>query len=186
MKLALQLLRLAGFSALSAACILAHRPGPLPQVPASRSSGKATDLTDSLKQAAIKGSGLVEVSQDEINRHLQRELQLGPSARAWLSASLPLVELQQQRLSLHFQWNLAGLRRTARIDLSVARRSQFFEIEVLGGALGRLRLSRGLLKPLQPALGQLHAALQPEIQALFQMNDIRIAQGKLVLDPHIP
>jgi hypothetical protein len=42
------------------------------------------------------------------------------------------------------------------------------------------------MRPLRPALISLSAVLKEEIQALFQMNQVRIAEGKLSLDPRFP
>ena len=186
MKFLRQLLLLTGFSALSAALILAHLPAALPALPSG--GGKAVEITDALKQAAIKGSGILEISQDEINRHLHREWKpsAAPKTPSWLQTTAPRVELTPKQCRLHLAWNLGSLERTACIDLDVQRLNQAFRIEVLGGAYGRLPVPRGLLRPLLPALSQLRANFDPEIQALFQMNDIRIAQGKVVLDPRIP
>ena len=43
-----------------------------------------------------------------------------------------------------------------------------------------------MMRLLHPSLEALAKALDPEIRALFQMNQITIAKGKLVLDPRFP
>jgi hypothetical protein len=186
LKFLLQVLRLAGFSALCAAVILAHTPAALPELP-TKGNAKAVELTDSLKQAAIKGTGVLEIGQDELNRHLQRELQVKPAAtQAWSQTQQPRIELLPGRCRVHLHWQLGPLNRTAAIDLAVSRLAHAYRIEVLGGAYGKLELPRALMRPLQPVLEQLRQSLQPEIAALFQMHGIEIARGKLILDPHIP
>ena len=42
---------------------------------------------------------------------------------------------------------------------------------------------RGALATLVPGLRNLCGAMEEEIHAIFQMNQIRIEQGRLVLDP---
>ena len=54
------------------------------------------------------------------------------------------------------------------------------------GSYGHLTLPRGMMRPLAPALDRVAAALKPEIDALFQMNQVKLLQDKLVLDPRFP
>jgi hypothetical protein len=54
------------------------------------------------------------------------------------------------------------------------------------GAYGHLHMPRGMMRPLYPSLKALAEALDPEIRALFLMNQITIARDKLVLDPRFP
>jgi hypothetical protein len=59
-------------------------------------------------------------------------------------------------------------------------------VQLVGGRYGQLEVPRGLLRPLQPLLRQLGSVFAEEIGALFQMNQVRVAQGRLVLDPRFP
>lgn len=174
-------------SALAGAAWVAHRPRLLRMVTA-KDHAKAVDMTDEIKQAVIKGSAEIEISETEINRHLARVL----SARM-----APAFEKSVRFEKLHFDldpgvahatlaWDIAGQRQTATVDLAVTHLDQVFRVEVVGGAYGHLQLPRGLMRPLRPALISLSAVLKEEIQALFQMNQVRIAEGKLSLDPRFP
>ena len=84
---------------------------------------------------------------------------------------------------MHIAWRVAGHRSTATFDFGLKRLDKVFRIEVLGGSYGHLQVPRGFLRPVMPALKSLAIVLEQEIQALFQMNQVRVADGKLVLDP---
>ncbi len=65
----------------------------------------------------------------------------------------------------------------------MTRDKETFVVEPRGGSLGRLAVSRGVLATLVPGVRNLCAALQEEIHAVFQMNQIRFEKNKVVLDP---
>lgn len=175
-------------SALSGAAWVAHRPAILPPLPEPRHEGRHRDLVDEMKQASIKGAGVLEVSQAEINRHLARVLaaSLHESLGGRVKMEAVRVDLQDELAHVIVVWNVLGHRSTVTVDLAVKRLEKVFRIEVAGGAYGHLPVPRGMLRPLAPVLRGLGEALSPEIQALFQMNQVNIARGKLLLDPRFP
>jgi hypothetical protein len=186
-KFLLNLLLMTALSALAGAAWVAHRPRALPTV-ILKDHGKAVDMTDEIKQAVIKGSAEIEISETEINRHLEKVL------TARMAASL---EKSVRFEKLHFDfdpgiahatlvWDIAGQRQTATMDLAITHLDKVFRVEVIGGAYGHLQVPRGLMRPLRPALISLSTVLKEEVQALFQMNQVRIAEGKLLLDPRFP
>lgn len=187
-KFLLHLCLLVALSALAGAAWVAHRPGTLPPLEPPRPGARQRELVDDLKQAAIKRSAVFEISEAEINRHLAKVLtarMLKQSGRLVQFERLA-VELEPEKARIILVWNLRGHLSTAEVDLQIQRREQVFRAEVTGGAYGHLRVPHGLLRPLNPALEKLADTLQDEIQALFQMNQIQIAQDKLVLDPRFP
>ena len=176
-------------SALAGAAWVAHRPAPVKAQPDVVKAGvKPRDIMDELKQAAIKGSGMVEINEGELNRHLGRVLtaRVTPSLGGWVKFDRLHVDLEPEVAHVTMMWDLHGHRSTATVDLKVERREKVFRIEVIGGAYGHLAVPRGFLRPLVPALRGLSEALHEEIQALFQMNEVTVAQNKLVLDPRYP
>jgi hypothetical protein len=175
-------------SALSGAAWVAHRPASIPLLPEPRHEGRQRDLVDDMKQASIKGAGVLEVSQAEVNRHLARVLaaSLHESLGGRVKIEAVQVELQNELAHVIIIWNVLGHRSTVTVDLEVKRLEKVFRIEVAGGAYGHLPVPRGMLRPLAPVLRGLGEALRPEIQALFQMNQVNIARGKLLLDPRFP
>ena len=186
-KFLLNLLLTTTLSALAGAAWVAHRPHPMPEI-VTKEAGKATDLIDEIKQATIKGSAELELSEAEVNRHLEKVL----TAKMAKTLS-PYVYFEKLHLDLDpgiahatLAWSISGQRRTATVDMTVTHLEKVFRIEVVGGAYGHLSVPRGLLRPMSPALISLSAALKEEIQALFQMNQVRIAEGKLSLDPRFP
>ncbi len=175
-------------SALAGAAWVAHRPAPVPVPVVPKAGAKPRDLVDDLKQAAIKGSGIVEISEGELNRHLGRVLtaQVQPPLSDWAKFEVLHVDLEPDVANVTLVWDVKGHRSTATVALKVVRLEKVFRVEVVGGAYGHLPVPRGLLRPLAPALRGLSDVLNDEIQALFQMNEVAIAQNKLVLDPHFP
>ncbi|MBV6497949.1 MAG: hypothetical protein CJBNEKGG_00163 [Prosthecobacter sp.] len=182
------LILMTALSALSGAAWVAHRPAPIPSLPEARPEGRQRDLVDDLKQASIKGAGILEVSQAEINRHLARVLtaRTDESLGSRVKLEAVRVELLEDLAKVTVVWNVLGHRSTVTLDLAVNRLEKVFRIEVVGGAYGHLPVPRGMLRPLAPVLRGLGEALRPEIQALFQMNQVTIAPGKLLLDPRFP
>ena len=188
MKFLINLLLLITLSALAGAAWVAHRPVTLPSGEAVKGGGKNRDPVDDLKQAAIKGAGVIVISETEVNRHLEKELRArrqGPLARRVQFENLHL-DLEPEVAHATLAWNVSGHRNTATVDLCVVRLEKNFRIEIVGGAYGHLKVPRGLLRPLAPVLQSLSEALQEEIHALFQMNQVRVAEHKLVLDPRFP
>lgn len=182
------LILMTALSALSGAAWVAHRPASIPTLPPARSEGRQRDLVDDLKQASIKGAGVLEVSEAEVNRHLARVLdgRTDKSLGGRVKLEAVRVGLLEDLAQVIVVWNVLGHRSTVTLDLAVSRLEKVFRIEVVGGAYGHLTVPRGMLRPLAPVLRGLGDALQPEILALFQMNQVTIAQGKLLLDPRFP
>ncbi|MFM2165670.1 MAG: hypothetical protein RIS79_41 [Verrucomicrobiota bacterium] len=179
-----QILRLVLLSALGGASWVAHRPEPLPEAAPLLEKGKAPDLLDDLRQAAIKRAGLYEVKEADLNRYLTAVLpgRLGSTIESWMKVVDARADLEPGKARIILVWNIYGHQRTASVDLVVQRVGEHFHVEVLGGALGHLRLPRGVIRPLEPALRVVAGALDPEIRALFQMTQITVAKDKLVLD----
>lgn len=184
-KFLLHLILLGALSALTGAAWVAHRPAELPSPAPTKEGARTPDLADELKQAVIKGNGVVEITEDELNRHLKKVLtgQMASPLNDWVKWETLALRFKPGVAQLHLGWLIGEHRSTVTLDLGVVRLDKVFRIEVLGGAYGHLQVPRGLLRPVLPALKSLAAALQDEIQALFQMNQVRVADGKLVLDP---
>lgn len=179
-----QTLRLLLLSALGGAAWVAHRPEELPVPAASMEKGKAPDLLDDLRQASIKRAGIFEIKEAELNRYLTATVpgRLGSTIESWMKVVDVRADLEPGRGRIILVWKILGQQRTASVDLVVQRVGDHFHVEMLGGALGHLRLPRGLMRPLEPALRVVAGALDPEIRALFQMTQITVAKDKLVLD----
>ena len=187
MKFLLNLLLTTTLSALAGATWVAHRPLALPEI-VIKETGKHPDIVDELKQAAIKGSGELEITEAEVNRHLEKVLtaKMATSLEKSVTFKKLHFDLDPDIAHATLVWEVAGLRQTATLDLTVTHLEKVFRVEVIGGAYGHLQVPRGLMRPLSPALVSLSTTLREEIQALFQMNQVRIAEGKLSLDPRFP
>jgi hypothetical protein len=186
-KFLLNLLLTIALSALAGAAWVAHRPLALPAI-VLKENGKPTELVDELKQAVIKGSAMIEISEAELNRHLEKVLtaRISPLLQPSVRFEKLQLDLDPDIAHATLAWDIAGQRQTVTVDLTVTHLDKNFRIEVVGGAYGHLTVPRGLLRPMRPALISLSSALKEEIQALFQMNQVRIAEGKLSLDPRFP
>jgi len=182
-----QTLRLLGISLLAGASWVAHRPADLPKA-AAPSGAKVDDLIDIMRQTAIKRAAVMEISEAEINRHLATTLagKVPGMLGGWVTFDGARIDLEPGRARLYLIWKVKGYTRTASVDLAISRDDKDFLVEVLDGAYGHLQLPRGMMRPLYPSLRTLAEALDPEIRALFQMNQITIAKDKLVLDPRFP
>ncbi len=188
MKFLVHLVLLILLSALAGAVWVAHRPAPMAPVEPAKAGGRQRELVDDLKQAAIKRSAIFEVSEAELNRHLSKALtaRMDPPADKWVRFERLAVELEPDVAHATFAWNARGHLSTVTVDFSVQRLDQTFRVEVVGGSYGHLKVPHGMLRPLAPVLANVSSALKDEIQALFQMNQIQLAQDKLVLDPRFP
>lgn len=176
------------FSALSGAVWVAHRPADWqPLKEADRDRKPPLDVLDQLGQSAIKRSAPFEITEARLNAHLRETLRPVMEAGAlsrWIHPDTPQINLREDIAELRLRWRLADHHACdLTVNLALRREHNQFRVEIRDGAYGRLKVPRGLLHPARAALGRLAAALEPEINALFQMNQIRIAEDKLMLDP---
>lgn len=183
----LQTLRLLGISLLAGATWVAHRPAELPKV-AATSTAKVDDLLDIMRQTTIKRAAVMEISEADLNRHLATTLagKIPGMLGGWVAFDGARLDLEPGSARLILIWKIKGYTRTASVDLAISRNDNDFRVEVLRGAYGHLQMPRGMMRPLYPSLEALAEVLDPEIRALFLMNQITIAKDKLVLDPRFP
>ncbi|HCN29128.1 MAG TPA: hypothetical protein DIT64_10315 [Verrucomicrobiales bacterium] len=190
MNLIVHLLLLAALSGLAGAAWVAQRPADLGGIrqAAPDDTRRPRDVLDDLKQAAIKRSAVFEITEADLNHHLARVLQAGtlPPLNRWAAFARAAAALQPGQLEVTLVWEVLGSPRTATFRFHIQRLEGSFRVVLTGGSYGRLRVPRGLLRPMLPALEQLGLALEQEIQALFQMNQIQISEHKLVIDPRFP
>lgn len=176
------------FSALSGAVWVAHRPAGWPELQRPDPARKPPlSVLDQLGQAAIKRSAPFEISEARLNEYLHVTLAPALAAGAlkrWLTLESPQIDLQEGRAALRLRWRLGGRHACdLTVNLALKREDDHYRVEITDGAYGRLRVPRGLLHPVRGALARLAAALEPEINALFQMNQVRLTEDKLLLDP---
>ncbi len=181
-----KLTRLLLLSALGGAAWVAHRPERLPAVAVEKV--REQDLLDELRQAALKRSSMLEIPEAALNRYLTAVLpqRVGSQMADWVRLQDTRVDLEDGRAHVVIAWDVRGFQRTASIDLAITRRGENFHVEVLSGAVGHLKLPRGLMRPLHPTLQVVADALDAEIRALFQMTQITLGKDKLVLDSRFP
>lgn len=182
-----QTLRLLLISALAGAVWVAHRPAELP-APSTAKNGRTDDILDLMRQSAIKRAAPMLVSEDDVNRHLSSIIAGRMRAKAgdWVAFEGVRIDLEPDSARLFLVWKIKGHERTASVDLAISREGEEFHVEILRGAYGHLKMPRGMMRPLYPALQSVAEALDPEIRALFQMTKITIAKDKLILDPRFP
>jgi hypothetical protein len=197
-KLLRKIVLLIALSALTGAVWVVHRSPDVGALQAELKTGPADnvpDLLDLLTQTAMKRTGVgrggaaIEVSETDLNRYLARRLTTSlPDQLASLATfDGVLVDLQPDQARVHLLWTLGKSHLSgASVDLAIKRQGEVFKVEVVRGSYGHLTLPRGMMRPLAPALDRVAAALKPEIDALFQMNQVKLLQDKLVLDPRFP
>lgn len=172
---------------LTAAAIEIHRPASLEEVAGIDATGKqpATELLDRIEQAIWRRNASLELSEADVNRYLAASLtgkQNYPSAL--------LARFERVAVSFHpgmcrvwLCWTEGQRRLTASLDFTITRVGRNFVVEPRGGSLGRLPVFRGALTALVPGLRSLCGALDEEIHATFQMNQIQFEKDKVILDP---
>jgi hypothetical protein len=187
-KLLLHLLILVTLSGLTAAAVLSHLPPEKTvPMPASDPETPPRDLLDLLGQAAIKRSGMLEITEAELNRYLAETFQGAQAGRTggYLAFDRVAVDIEPQGARVMLFWKNKQAHLTmASLDLTLGRTEdgKNFRVEIQRGAYGRLPVDRGFLLPVLPAFETLAAACEREITALFQMTKIDFAKDKLVLD----
>lgn len=177
------------FGLLTAAAIQSHRSADWSKVKGlAAPTGKEAppDLLDRMEQAAWKRSAPMELGEAEVNRYLARVItgsQQGTTAAA-VQFDRVALDFEPDLCRILFSWKVAGrTTENATLDFTLVRNGADFVFEPRRGSYGRLPVLRGMMCALMPALDSLSAALEDEIHAVFQMNQIRFAQDKVTLDP---
>lgn len=163
---------------------MAHRPVETSgEVGSKESSGP--DLNEAIRQAVIKRTVVLEVTEASLNRYLAERLtgEISPTARGWAVFEGLTVDLQEGVARFDLRWKVGGHLQTVSVGVTVTREGDIFRVHIPGGAYGRLEVMRGFLRPMVPAFRRLGDVFETEIEHLFRMNKVEIREGKLVLDP---
>ncbi len=176
---------------LTAATIESHRPADWSAVKgtvAPQGKEAPLDLLGRMEQVAWRRTAAMELTEAEVNRYLARVVsgrQQGPVATAAQFEQVAL-DFEPDSCRIIFGWKVAGRRLdSASLEFTVKREGENFVVEPHQGTYGRLPVFRGMMCALNPALQSLCDALDDEIHAVFQMNQIRFAQDKVILDPRV-
>lgn len=188
-RFALSFLVTIWFAFLTAAVIQSHRPANLNAVPGLDAGSKTApvDLLDLVEQSVWHRNTPLELAEVDVNRYLATVLngrQSGPSA---FLAQFDRVALDFQPgiCRVLFLWNSRRSRSTASLDFTVTRDRKKFVIVPVAGSYGRLPVFRGALAILIPACRSLCTALDADVRAILQMNEIRFEKHKVILDPRL-
>jgi len=174
-------------SMLVAAAVQCHRPAPWPTLqPSAKPPSK--NLLDVMEQSAFRRNASLELSEADVNLYLA-------SIISGQQAGLSSTRVRFKSVALDFEpdlcrvcltWDLWGKgESTADLEFTLQRQGDQFIIEPVKGHYGRLPLYRGMMGTLVPPLKELCTALNDETRLLFQMNQIRFAKDKIVLDPRM-
>jgi hypothetical protein len=174
---------------LTAAAIQSHRSADWSKVKVTvptKGREAPLDLLSHMEQVAWRRNASVEISEGEVNRYLARVIsgrQHGPTSTAAKFERVAL-DFEPDQCRVIFSWNVSGHGTTsATLNFTLARNGENFVVEPHSGSYGRLPVFRGMMCALMPALDSLCVALNDEIRAVFQMNQIRFRQDKVFLDP---
>lgn len=177
---------LVSLSGLTAAAILSHQTPDLSQVKvgADATDHAPLDLVEMLGQAVIKHAALVEVKEADLNDYLARRLKPTPQGRSSRVAQFDrlLINLEDGHCTAHLCWKVLGHTDVISVQFNIQRKGNDFVVEIERGAYGNLKVPRSFLTPAIPAFREVVRACQPEIEAIFKLPHLRIAEDKLVLD----
>ncbi len=173
----------------TAAAIEAHRSADWSGVKGTVApTGKESppDLLGRMEQVAFRRNQPMDLTEAEVNRYLARVItgsQSGPTAAAAQFERVAL-DFEPDVCRVIFSWNVAGqVHASASLEFTLRRDGENFVVEPRQGTYGRLPVFRGMMCAMMPALESLCAALDDEIHAVFQMNQIRFGKDKVTLDP---
>ena len=188
-RFALSFLVTIWFAFLTAAVIQSHRPANLNAVRGLDAGSKTApvDLLDLVEQSVWHRNTPLELAEVDVNRYLASVLnghQSGPSAYLAQFDRVAL-DFQPGICRVLFLWNSRGSRSTASLDFTVTRDRKKFVIVPVAGSYGRLPVFRGALAILIPACRSLCTALDADVRAILQMNEIRFEKHKVILDPRL-
>lgn len=175
------------FAFLTAVVVESHRPANLKDVPGLEVTNKATpeDLLDRIEQSVWHRNTPLELNELDVNHYLATVLNGRQSDPSSFLAQFDRLALDFQPgiCRVLFLWTTRGMRTTASVDFTVMRDRKQFVIVPVAGSYGRLPVFRGALAMLIPACRSLSSALDSEIRAILQMNQIRFEKHKVILDP---
>ena len=163
---------------------MAHRPVETAgRVETADASGP--DLYEAIRQAAIKRTGVLEVTEASLNQYLADRLEgeVSSVARGWAVFDVLVVVLQEGVARFDLRWKVGGHLQTVSVRVTVTREGDVFRVHVPEGAYGHLEVMRGFLRPMVPTFRRLGDVFETDIEQLFRMNKVEIRDGKLMLDP---
>jgi hypothetical protein len=176
---------------LTAATIESHRSvdwSGVKGMTATQGKEAPQDLLERMELVSMPGrrSAATELSEAEVNRYLARVVngrQVGPTS-ATVRFQRVALDFEPGKCRAIFIWKVAGRgTNSASLEFTVKREGDNFVVEPQQGTYGRLPVFRGMMCALMPALESLCGALDDEIHAVFQMNQIRFEKDKVILDP---
>ncbi len=184
MKFVVHLLLLTLLSALSGAAWVAQRPVD-ERGEVESADSPVVDVGEQIRQATIKRTAVVDISEGTLNRYLSDRLsgEMREEISDYVAFDGLSVDLHDGWARFDLEWKLGGQRRTVSVSVSVSREGDVFRVHVNGGAYGRLEVIRGFLRPMVPTFQRVSAVFEKEIGQLFRMNKVEIQEGRLVLDP---
>ena len=178
-------------SLLTAAVVQSHRTPKWASsmaIKAGESPGAPPALFERLEQGLYKRNAPVVITQAELNRYLTNHLQandVGPLAEYLKMAHFD-IQCLDKGFDVRYAWRAQnGHLAAATMHFEVRREANQFLIEPVSGSYGRLPVPRGVMAPLLPALKSLAAAIKPELDLAFQMNQLKFEPGRIVLDPRV-
>lgn len=188
MKIFRRIIGLLVASALSAALVLAWQPAdwrPLEEIDPTQPP--APPLVGAILAATNKRTAPLTLSEARINEYLRQRVKTAPNLAAaaqWITGKPPTIALEKDHAQLRLRWLIGDtLPQDVSVRFSVYRHREKFFVEIIDGAYGRLQVPRGLLWPINPAMQSLADALEEEIEAVFEMNQMSFEPKKVVLDP---
>jgi hypothetical protein len=175
---------------LTAAAIQSHRPAPWTTLkgPSVKSKASSANLMELMEQSVFRKNTALEISEADMNQYLSNIIAGKQSGLSGPYATFERVALDFEpgTCQVCLSWTLpGGHRSTSDLVFTLERKGNEYIIEPRQGHYGRLPLPRGMMATMTPVLQSLCATLHDELRTVFQMNQIRFAQDKLVLDPRM-
>ena len=181
---------LAFLSAYAAAAILVHCPTDLTKIKGHGSTGEnSQDLLNLLSSAVAARNETVAIREDEINNYIAAHLEANQEGYSgkYVDFKGVWVDFSKDKCVIYMERETFGRTSTIGLELKISREGDKFLTQFTAAHFGRMKLPSGFLLLVKHSYDRLAKDVFPkELELIFQMNQIRFDEDRMVLDPRFP
>ena len=190
LRILIKVVILGFLSAYAAATILVHCPADLSKIRGYGSQGEnSEDILGLLSSAVKTRNQTVAIREEEINNYIAAHLEATQEGYSgdYVDFKGVWVDFAKDKCVIYMEREAFGRRSTVGLELKISREGDKFLTQFTAAHFGRIKLPSGFLLLVKHSFDRLVKDVFPEeIELIFQMNQIKFDEDRMVLDPRFP